>query len=209
MCHQAQRPSRTHILAFAGAKGSGKSVLAAWLERHAKELFPPDAVVRRYAFAEPLKRLCVDVLGLLPEQVYGTEEQKNTPTCIRWENVPGNTLLNRGRMTGRQVMQVVGTEVVRRLNPDGWACACLHQIDRDRPYLAVIDDLRFANEAECVTSAGGRVILLTRRPHLDLHPSEDALADQDADAVLYNDAWSLHETKQAVVSLLKEWQWAL
>ena len=52
-----------------------------------------------YAFADVLKEFAVDVLGLEHNQVYGTNEEKNSPTHLLWENMPtGN---NKGPMTGR------------------------------------------------------------------------------------------------------------
>jgi len=45
--------------------------------------------VKLYSFADPLKEFCINVLGLEYEQCYGTDEQKNSETHLRWENMPG------------------------------------------------------------------------------------------------------------------------
>lgn len=45
--------------------------------------------VKCYSLAAPLKRFCINVLGLKPEQCYGTDEQKNSLTDLRWEDMPG------------------------------------------------------------------------------------------------------------------------
>lgn len=42
-----------------------------------------------YSFADPLKEFCINVLGLTHEQCYGTNEQKNALTHLKWENMPG------------------------------------------------------------------------------------------------------------------------
>lgn len=43
-----------------------------------------------YSFADLLKRdVCIGLLGLTEEQCFGTDEQKNTETHLRWENMPG------------------------------------------------------------------------------------------------------------------------
>ena len=46
--------------------------------------------IRNYSFADLLKQsVCMDLLGLSWEQCYGTDEQKNSPTHLRWEDMPG------------------------------------------------------------------------------------------------------------------------
>lgn len=46
--------------------------------------------LKAYSLADPLKYdVCMGLLGLSYEQCFGTDEQKNTPTRINWENVPG------------------------------------------------------------------------------------------------------------------------
>lgn len=46
--------------------------------------------VKVYSFADLLKEhVCIDILGLTEEQCYGTDEQKDTLTHLRWENMPG------------------------------------------------------------------------------------------------------------------------
>ena len=51
--------------------------------------------VKLYSFADTLKTLCIDLFDLRPEQVYGTDKQKNTPTDLRIKNNTGN--LKRGK----------------------------------------------------------------------------------------------------------------
>ncbi len=46
--------------------------------------------VKLYSCADILKyEVCIDVLGLSYEQCFGTNEQKNEETHLRWENMPG------------------------------------------------------------------------------------------------------------------------
>ena len=44
--------------------------------------------IKIYGLADTLKDMCVDVLGLSESQAYGTDQDKNSPTDIRWENMP-------------------------------------------------------------------------------------------------------------------------
>lgn len=46
--------------------------------------------VKEYSFAYHLKKtLCVDILGLKYEQVFGTDAEKNELTDYKWEDMPG------------------------------------------------------------------------------------------------------------------------
>ena len=80
--------------------------------------------VRIYGLADTLKDMCINVLGLSHAQAYGTDKDKNSNTDIMWENVPTweNSSLNknRGAMTAREVLQYVGTDIFRKLDPDVW-----------------------------------------------------------------------------------------
>ena len=45
-----------------------------------------DPIVKIYNFADPLKNLCIDILGLKHSQCYGTDEQKNQKVDCYWDN---------------------------------------------------------------------------------------------------------------------------
>lgn len=132
------------------------------------------ASIKLYSFADSLKEFCMDVFGLTPEQCYGTDEQKNSVTELKWENCPGITTQT-GPMTARQVLQYFGTDVCRKLVPNCWAQACLKKIKRENSSLAIITDCRFPDEVQTVQENGGYVVRLTRNPYNDNHSSETAL----------------------------------
>ena len=159
-----------------------------------------DPVLKVYSFADPLKKsVCMDILGLSHENCYGTDEQKNTLTHLRWENMPGvisesetldlwnfvapNTspessgivFHEPGFMTGREVMEFVGTSVFRRIYSDVWVNATINQIKRDNTKLAIICDCRFPNEVDAIKQASGKVVRLTRDPFNSSFSSESAL----------------------------------
>ena len=97
-----------------------------------------------YAFADVLKEFAVDVLGLEHNQVYGTNEEKNSPTHLLWENTPtGN---NKGPMTGREVLQYFGSDICRKMYENFLFDACIRRIKKDKPELALISDVRFPIE---------------------------------------------------------------
>ena len=113
-----------------------------------------------YAFADVLKEFAVDVLGLEYNQVYGTNEEKNSPTHLLWENMPtGN---NKGPMTGREVLQYFGSDICRKMYENIWFDACIRRIRKDNPELALISDVRFPNEIKGVQKEGGIVFGLPR-----------------------------------------------
>lgn len=46
--------------------------------------------IKMYSFADLLKQsVCMDILGLTHEQCFGSDEEKNSLTELRWENMPG------------------------------------------------------------------------------------------------------------------------
>jgi len=182
-----------------------------FLEFANEYLFP---YIKPYSFADVLKQtVCMDVLGLSKEACYGTDEQKNAPTHLRWEDMPGVTtneaLFNRimktirkvtasdpekfedphfklvyhapGPMSGREVMQYVGSDIFRRMYGLVWANATINKIKKEDTIIATITDCRFPNEVKAVQDNGGTVIRLTRDPFHDEHMSETALDPENYD----------------------------
>ena len=131
-----------------------------------------------YAFADVLKEFAVDVLGLEHNQVYGTNEEKNSPTHLLWENMPtGN---NKGPMTGREVLQYFGSDICRKMYENIWFDACIRRIRKDNPDLALISDVRFPNEIKGVQDEGGIVFGLPR----DIVNGKDTHSSEQVDLSL-------------------------
>jgi len=126
--------------------------------------------VKIYNFADILKTdICINMLGLTYDQCYGTDDNKNEMTNIIWEGKP---------LSARDVMQVVGTDIFRKLDTNVWVRSTINKIIRDKPDLAVITDCRFPNEVDSIRNSGGKVIRLTRNPFQSDHISETIL-DKD------------------------------
>lgn len=126
--------------------------------------------VKIYNFADILKTdICINMLGLTYDQCYGTDDNKNEMTNIVW---------NDKKLSARDVMQVVGTDIFRKLDTNVWVRSTINKIIRDKPDLAVITDCRFPNEVESIKQSGGKVIRLTRNPFQSDHLSETVL-DKD------------------------------
>ena len=131
-----------------------------------------------YAFADVLKEFAVDVLGLEYDQVYGNNQEKNSPTHLLWENMPtGN---NKGPMTGREVLQYFGSDICRKMYENIWFDACIRRIRKDNPELALISDVRFPNEINGVQNEGGIVFGLPR----DIVNGKDTHSSEQVDLSL-------------------------
>lgn len=200
--------------------------------------------VKNYSFADELKRVCIEILGVPYQSLHGTDEEKRQPTHLKWEDMPGvvtdkglmdmmATREVRGRlgkyydkvigghmvyhapgyMTGRQVMQYVGTELFRRMYNKCWAENCIRRIEKEGSLFAIVDDVRFPDELQAIKDAGGKVIRLTKNmKDNDAHDSERVL-DPDVydwnnfDAVIDNANMTIGEQNCVMLGLLAEWEY--
>lgn len=82
-----------------------------------------------------------------------------------------------GPMSGRDIMQVFGTDIMRRMFSDRiWVDALFRAIERDNPAVALIPDMRFPSEFVPLYERGARIIRLMRDVSRgDSHLSETAL----------------------------------
>ena len=146
-----------------------------------------DKYFKIYSFADVLKQqICIKLLGLSHQGVYGTDEDKNKLTHLRWEDLPyiitDEATYKKiikvkndypyhikyhapGFMTNREVMEEVGTGFFRTFYSPCHADATLIQIHQDSPDVAVICDTRGINEVEKIHQEGGKVIRMTRNPN--------------------------------------------
>ncbi len=206
------------IIALSGHKGAGKDSVASFIFRYYWDKWCDrtgwsSGNIIKVAFADLIKDFCVDVLGLKPEQCHGSDEKKNTSTKYKWKNTPQFHLGWDGSdcMTGREVMQIFGTECVRAWFGNVWADATIRKIQRAECDLAIITDNRFPNEVETILGQPkGYIIRLTRSPYAgsDSHVSELALGDYDWDRpncfVLDNAQMTIDEQNNAAISILDD-----
>lgn len=207
----------TKIIAFAGRKQSGKTSCSWYIEDLVFRDFQYTTKCKTYSFADPLKKdICINILGLTEEQCYGSDEDKNTLTKIRWKDMPDYDISwtwskdydPSGFMTARQVMQFIGTNIFRKLKNDVWSGATINKILQEKYDIAIIADCRFPNEVEAVKNAGGYVIKLTRNPYNSDHESEVALDDifysrDNFDLVIDNANLTIDEQNLEVHNFLK------
>ena len=186
----------TRIICFAGRKQSGKSSSCEYVYRKLQD----KRSVQIYNFADPLKQICIDVLGLAPRQCYGEDKYKNELVDCQW---------NGKQLTAREVMQILGTDILRRMQNNVWVGATIRKIQKDNPDVALIGDCRFPNEVEAVQNAGGIVIKLERSLFYSDHASETALNkehyNQDIfDYTINNQHIELDTKNEIILKFLKK-----
>lgn len=185
--------------------------------------------VKSYSFAKPLKEISSELFGLDRKNVFGDNVLKNSKTFFKWEDMPSvitdKTLLENkqiknlldsgilkyhkpGRMTHREFLQFVGTDVFRKIYDDVWHERLTKDIMVEQPLLAIIDDCRFVNEVEAIHGVSGKVIYLTRSLYEDNHSSEAELKKyNNFDKVIDNTNLSIHETNIKIMETFEEWGW--
>jgi hypothetical protein len=190
--------------------------------------------IKNYSFAKELKDICMGLFGLTREQVYGTDEQKNTliPHLL-WENMPGvidpdlySSLIKNhygyglkefaknlyphlpGIMSGREFMQFLGTEVMRKIYEPIWTERTIKNIKTENPQISVVSDCRFKNEALAMKEQKAKLIYLTRSTSQDAHASENGFGDfNDFDAVIDNQNITIEETTIELMKIIDSWGW--
>ena len=187
--------------------------------------------VKKYSFAGSLKSIGTSFFGLKYNQVYGTEADKTQIVPhLRWENMPsvisdkklatskdvkkliadGHLIYHKkGPMSARDFLQFFGTDIMRKMYEPVWVKACIEDIKREEPLLAIIDDCRFENEVEAIQAEGGKVIGLARSPYADSHKSEQSIKESwdSLDAIVDNTQKNIPETNGAIIDLLASWGW--
>lgn len=115
---------------------------------------------------------------------------------------------------GRHLLQYVGTDVIRKQNPNLWVdfVAMLLKYFNDNWEYVIISDCRFPNEITRMIEAGFDTIhLRVHRPNFEspltpeqqIHPSETALDDFGADVYIENDS-TLTDLKYKVRKWVEE-----
>lgn len=148
-------------------------------------------IEKEYENKWPIVRLIDNLMGVPASRVEN----------MVWFRIP------KGQMTARQVLQEVGTGVFRTMYANVWNEACIRAIKEDNANVALIDDIRFPDEAEATKAAGGKVIRLTRAPFAaqDEHPSETSMDKYtNFDAVIPNGNLSPNDSCSYLVKHLQK-----
>lgn len=150
------------VIGLTGPKGMGKTTFA---NRIGGQIL---------SLSTPIKKMLEHII---PKLYIYEEKEKQIP------DFPDG-------MTGRVLMQRLGTEFGRECNPLIWVNYTREKI---KDYLAwadatdhynfrvIVDDIRFANEALMITELGGEIWKISRSdyiPQQDSHSSEDGLPEE-------------------------------
>lgn len=174
-----------NIIGITGKKRSGKDSIADYLiDNHG---------YTRYAFADPIKRGLMEMFGFTDEQMWGSEQDKET-VDPRWGISP------------RRLVQITGTELYQfdlpkylREGEFPWGRGVwtrkfklwyLDELEENPNLKVVISDVRYPHEEEIIHGLNGTMVKVIR-PSLgestDQHSSETDIDLIIPDITLIND----------------------
>ena len=176
------------IIGLAGRAGSGKNFVACQIQGAVSSL---DCFCEQYSFAGPLKDTVAAMFGI-DRGLLNTERGKQT---VSWYN----------GMTYRELLQFVGTDVVREhVAPDFWVNRMESKLDKTPDDIVLITDVRFTNEAELIWRYGGKVLRVDGRANEEVpaHVSENG--DFVVDGTVENPVGTTGESLVLQVAKLDE-----
>ena len=188
------------IIGISGRAGAGKDTCANFLTEQG-------IINGKISIADSLKLLCNDLFNTPIEDMYNHKEKptdiKITPDLIKFAP------LFDGRenefMSVRELLQVFGTDVVRKFNPDCWINLTINKIKTLPGNIYAVPDVRFPNEVEAIQRAGGIVLRLTRNPFDLTHITETTLDDYNGFDLKYdNEGEDVNDTINNVAKIIKE-----
>lgn len=173
------------------------------------ETFGAQYDIRRYAFADELKKEVNEAAekagGMLALflQMYS-----QLPEWVVYDKTPDMTdpLCQLGKQ--RTLLQWWGSELRRAKDPFYWVKKVKAAIERDKPQVAIITDVRFPNEFMFVKSLDGYMVKVDREGYVDLdtnpaHHSEQQLANAIFDYEITAKEGDLPELKRCAVELFE------
>ena len=189
------------LIGLVGFKGAGKSVVANALvtdgtDKNGTKLW------KKGAFAAPLKQGLQAMFGLSDAQLHLAEYKEVVDP--------------RYGVTPRQLMQVVGTDLMRHALTKHFPGIPNIWISRMNEFIAtanaegmnvVIEDVRFPEEVECIRKHGGKLVLVTRPPSAEdggakQHESESHVGALPWDSLLVNNG-SVAELQAKSLAMIK------
>lgn len=179
------------IIAFSGRIGSGKSELAKICQNKGFE---------KLYFALPLKQLVANLIHVGIEDINPLKNvekkykftKKDYIYLANETNIPFETIRDEMKNvklnTVRQLLQFIGTDLIRKYNPNWHVNKIKTMIDKNKNY--VFDDVRFPNELNLIKELGGDCWFIIRPiiNNVSNHISEISLTWKDFDdKVIIND----------------------
>jgi len=187
----------TKIIAFSGRKQAGKTICSEFLKGLLLSNGYKDVEI--FNFADPLKEdICMNMFNLSYAQCYGEDHSKNELIDAHWENK---------QLSARDLMQLIGTDLFRKLNKNVWVNALVNKIKKTNHQVVIVSDCRFPNEIEAIKNNHGLVFRLNRNPHHSDHISETILDShcydwQNFDAIINNEHMTVREQYEKLKKLM-------
>ncbi len=185
------------IIGIAGLKNSGKSSFAKEIREVLTGVCKKS--VHNAPFARALKEMCETLFG--EAAWYGTDAEKNTIFPF-WEEQLGELF-----KSPRRILQTMGTDIFREhVHKDFWLMVqkkYLLDVRNFGAQVAIIDDVRFENEADFIREHDGLMFHVRRNnilPNNDQHASEKGVVVKHGDHLFnFN---SLEEMKTAAHNIV-------
>ena len=113
----------------------------------------------------------------------------------------------KGKMTAREVLQYVGTDIFRKMNHNVWINSFFSKVKSDNSEVALVSDVRFTNEIQQIQENGGYVLGLTRDIYKggDSHSSESELDEalSMCDTIIDNSNLTLAQQNEKIYRSLE------
>jgi hypothetical protein len=111
--------------------------------------------VKNVGFADTLKEVVSKQFGIPEELMWGTNDEKNSPTHIELDNI--RPLLSKKRkaefaktenrpVTVREMLEIFGTDICRQIDPECHIRSAFNNLEQSGTEIGIITDCRFANE---------------------------------------------------------------
>lgn len=182
------------LIGLTGRAGAGKDSVA--------NMIAADASASRIAFADPIRDMLIAGFGT----AFGLDRHALLDPRRKEQPLPGLEL----QLVPRRMMQTLGTEWGRALDPDIWVRHLERRIKYHRMHSStiVITDVRFQNEADWIHRKGGAVWHITRPLTGNVytfhagHASEQGIPIlRGTDSVIHNDG-GLEQLRDQVLAAM-------
>lgn len=177
----------------------------------AQEMIYP--FVKDYHFADNLKRIAKGLYGIKYEQMFGTTEQKKSPTQYEWASFIKAIPTNRrpkpaptGNVTGREFLEYLG-DILRAVNDNCFTESLITQIEEEQVPVGLIGDCRRISEVDAVKAAGGTTIFFTRNTEKGTHNIETEFDNYDKSNFTYvidNENMTMQEKNKEILRIVRE-----
>jgi hypothetical protein len=177
------------VIGLHGAKGSGKDLFY----KIVKRAFPLH-VVKKTAYADPIKREVCRIFGLADEDQYDLFKRND----VKY-HLPGYMTHS---VHGRQVVREIGM-LMRSYDENQFTRYVEEQIATAPNAIWCITDLRFTNELKSIQNNLGGIIIKIQRTGFsyDGHETETELSDDVCDAVIANDGTEKQYEEKVIATM--------